>query len=113
MKVSFEGIGEQVLSFNKASGVSKGSLVKLSTNATVAACAAGNKFAGVCVNVSCSFAEVKTAGYVELAYTGDAPSVGYAALVAAAADKVKADSSGREYLVIKVDTTAQTVGFMM
>lgn len=113
MKVSFEGIGEQVISFNKASGVSKGSLVKLSANATVAACANGNKFVGVCVNASDSFAEVKTAGYAELAYTGDAPAVGYAALAAAAADKVKADSSGREYLIIKVDTAAHTVGFMM
>lgn len=113
MKVSFEGIGEQVISFSKASGVTKGSLVKLSANATVAACAAGNKFAGVCINDAGSFAEVKTAGYVELGYTGDAPSVGYATLTAASANKVKADSSGREYLVVKVDTTAQTVGFMM
>ena len=32
MKVSFEGVGEQVLSFNKASGVTKGALVKMSAN---------------------------------------------------------------------------------
>lgn len=37
MKVSFEGIGEQVLSFNKASDVSEGALVKMSTNSTVKA----------------------------------------------------------------------------
>ena len=35
MKVSFEGVGEQVLSFNKASGVTKGALVKMSANSTV------------------------------------------------------------------------------
>ncbi len=101
MKVSFEGVGEQVLSFNKASGVTKGALVKMSANSTVKACDA--------------FAEVKTAGYVELGYSGTAPTVGYATLAAdAAAGKVKTvTSGGAQYLVIKVDTAAGTVGFIM
>ena len=61
-----------------------------------------------------SFAEVKTAGYVELGYTDDAPTVGYAKLAASTAGKVKTvTSGGAEYLVIKVDTTAGTVGFIM
>lgn len=47
MKVSFEGVGEQVLSFNKASGVTKGALVKMSANSTVKACDAGDRFMGV------------------------------------------------------------------
>ena len=51
MKVSFEGVGEQVLSFGKAEGVN--------------------------------------------------------------ANAVKADSTGREYLVIKVDTAAARVGFII
>ena len=65
MKVSFEGIGEQVLSFNKASDVSEGALVKMSTNSTVKACSAGDRFMGVCIAAGDSFAEVKTAGYVD------------------------------------------------
>ena len=113
MKVSFEGAGEQVLSFMKASGVEKGSLVKLSANATVAKCAAGDNFAGVCIKADDSFADVKTAGYVELGYTGSAPAVGYAKLTAAGADKVKTADTGREYLVIKVDSAAAVVGFIM
>lgn len=113
MKVSFEGVGGQVLSFGKAEGVNKGSLVKIGANASVSACAAGNKFAGVCINADGSFAEVQTAGYVELGYTGTAPALGYANLVAANANAVKADSTGREYLVIKVDTAAARVGFII
>lgn len=113
MKVSFEGVGEQVLSFVKASGVEKGSIVKLSANATVAKCAAGDNFAGVCIKADDSFADVKTAGYVELGYTGSAPAVGYAKLTAAGADKVKTADTGREYLVIKVDSAAAVVGFIM
>lgn len=113
MKVSFEGVGEQVLSFMKASGVEKGSLVKLSANATVAKCAAGDNFAGVCIKADDSFADVKTAGYVELGYTGAAPAVGFAKLTAAGDGKVKTADTGREYLIIKVDGAAAVVGFIM
>ena len=113
MKVSFEGVGEQVLSFMKASGVEKGSLVKLSANATVAKCAAGDNFAGVCIKADDSFADVKTAGYVELGYTGTAPAVGFAKLTAAGDGKVKTADTGREYLIIKVDSAAAVVGFIM
>ena len=95
MKVSFEGVGEQVLSFNKASGVTKGALVKMSANSTVKACDAGDRFMGVCIASGDAFAEVKTAGYVELGYSGTAPTVGYATLAAdAAAGKVKAVTTG-------------------
>ena len=115
MKVSFEGVGEQVLSFNKASGVTKGALVKMSANSTVKACDAGDRFMGVCIASGDAFAEVKTAGYVELGYSGTAPAVGYATLAAdAAAGKVKTvTSGGAQYLVIKVDPAAGTVGFIM
>ena len=113
MKVSFEGVGEQVLSFNKASGVTKGALVKMSANSTVKACDAGDRFMGVCVASGDAFAEIKTAGYVELGYSGTAPAVGYATL-AADAGKVKAVTpGGAQYLVIKVDAAAGTVGFIM
>ncbi len=113
MKVSFEGVGEQVLSFMKASGVESGSVVKLGSNATVAVCAAGDKFAGVCIKADDSFADVKCAGYVELSYTGTAPALGYTKLAAAGSGKVKAADTGREYLVINVDSSAATVGFIM
>ena len=114
MKVSFEGVGEQVLSFKKASGVEKGALVKMSANATVDKCSAGDRFMGVCIAAGDAFAEVKTAGYVELGYTGTAPAVGYATLAADTAGKVKTvTTGGAQYLVIKVDTSTGTVGFIM
>lgn len=114
MKVSFEGIGEQVLSFSKASDVTKGAVVKMSANSTVKACSADDRFMGVCIAAGDSFAEVKTAGYTELGYTDDAPAVGYVKLAASTAGKVKAvTTGGAEYLVIKVDTAAGTVGFIM
>ena len=113
MKVSFEGIGEQVLSFEKASGTAKGEFVKLSADNTVASCAAGDKFAGYCIETKDGFAVVKTHGYIEVGYTGTAPAVGFANLAADVGGKVKKADAGREYLVIKVDSTAATVGFIM
>lgn len=113
MKVSFEGVGEQVLSFEKASGTAKNVFVKVSANNTVAACSAGDNFAGYCIDTDDSFAVVKTHGYIEVGYTGTAPTVGYAKLAADADGKVKKSDTGREFLVIKVDSTAATVGFIM
>ena len=52
-------------------------------------------------------------GYVELHYTGAAPTVGYAALAADGSGGVKVLEDGREYLVVSVDTEAQTVGLFL
>ena len=114
MKVSFEGIGEQVVSFAAASGTVKNEFVKMSSNNTVGKCSADDVFAGYCLKVEGGFADVMTHGYVEAGYVGDtAPTVGFCALSAAGSGKVQADEDGREYLVLKVDTTNAVVGFIM
>lgn len=117
MKVSFEGVNEQVLSFKSASltdGALEGKFIKMSDNFTVAACAATNAFAGMCIHDEGGFADVMTHGYVECTYTGEtAPAVGYAILNCASATTVQAAETGREVLVLKVDTTNKIVGFIM
>lgn len=114
MKVSFEGIGEQVLSFQAASGTKKNEFVKVSASNTVAKCSADDVFAGYCINTEAGFADVMTHGYIEVGYVGEtAPSLGFDTLTAAGSGKVQADEDGREYLVLKVDTTGAVVGFIM
>lgn len=117
MKVSFEGVNEQVLSFKSASttdGALEGKFVKMSANFTVNTCAATNAFAGICIHDEDGFADVMTHGYVECAYTGStAPAVGYAILNCASATAVQTAEAGREVLVLKVDTTNNIVGFIM
>ena len=116
MKVSFEGVNEQVLSFKSASttdGALVGKPVKMSANLTVAGCSANDVFVGFGIHDEDGFANVMTHGYVECAYTDTAPSVGYGILVASTAGKVKGALSGKEYLIIKVDTTNGVVGFML
>lgn len=113
MKVSFEGLGEQIVSFLKGDGAEKGVFVKVSASDTVAAAASGDCFAGLCVHADDAFADVRLKGCVTCAYTGTAPSVGFAKLVSAGGGSVKADDGGREYLILKVDSAASTLSFIM
>ena len=114
MKVSFEGIGEQLISFAAANGTTKNEFVKLSASGTLAKCSADDVFMGYCVKTGAGFADVMTHGYIEVGYVGQtAPTLGYDTLTAAGSGKVQADDDGREYLIIKVDTTNAVVGFIM
>ena len=119
MTVSFEGIGENAITFYNAasSGAAAHWPVKLSAGSTVCKADDGGRFMGVCLSADGGFAAVATEGYINLTYTGTAPTVGYCRLVAAADGSVKVDSAatpvGGEYLVLDVDTTAKTVGFIL
>lgn len=108
MKVSFDGIGDSLVTFISANAV-KGQLVKVSAAGTVAPCSAGDAFDGVAVFVEGGYAGVRLHGFVTVSYTGTAPSVGHNTLVADGAGGLKADNSGKDYLVVDKDTTAKTV----
>ena len=112
MKVSFEGIGETVVTLHSA-GNTAGMCVKLSTNKTAAACAAGERIAGLSLADKGGFACVQLGGAVTVPYTGTAPAVGFAALVADGNGGVKTAENGGEYLVLDVDSTAKTVTFIL
>ena len=96
MTVSFEGIGENVVTFyNAAAAASKaaqGDPVRLSAAATVAKCADGERFCGVAVSADEDFAGVLTQGYVRLACSGTLPAVGYAHLAADGNGGVRVDA---------------------
>ena len=85
MSISFKGIGDQYVTFS-AAGTAE---LRFGT------------------------AGVTMGGYVELHYTGAAPTVGYTALAADGSGGVKVLEGGREYLVVSVDTEAQTVGLFL
>jgi hypothetical protein len=115
VKVSFEGIGESVVTFynNKALNASAGIPVKMSGNGEVCACADGDRFFGVSLACDSDFAAVQTSGYIKLGYTGAAPSVGFAKLAADGAGGVKSSGTGGEFLVVDIDTVNKTIGFML
>ena len=68
MKVSFEGIGDQIVSFVKGSGAEKGVFVKLGASSTVAAADDGDCFAGLCVHADGGFADAAAAAEQETAF---------------------------------------------
>ena len=114
MKVSYEEIGRWTATFACTSAV-EGHVVKISSDGTVAACADGDAFCGTVVSVghdgtACS---VALGGVVTAAYTGTAPTVGWAALSANSTGGVKADAAGRSHLIAEVDTSAKTVTFVL
>jgi hypothetical protein len=115
MKVSFEGIGDQFVTFYAADGTKAGQPVKISANGTVATCTETERFAGVAVHITeDGFATVQTKGYVTLTYSGDtAPVIGFGKLIADGTGGVKTDSNGGEFLIAEVDAIGKTVGFFM
>ena len=128
MSVSFGGMGEFIATFKTNGVVAAGNPVKMQGNGTVQACSNGDRFCGIAIAVADDgYATVQLGGYVKATYSGSAFSVGHAYAVAASDGKVKADAgtdigtdpdtitkyTGSEVLVIDVDTTAKTVGFIM
>lgn len=113
MNVSFEGFNESAATFIASGAVLPGTAVKITSNGTVAPCADGDKFAGVALNAADGYAAVQLGGYVKCTYTGTAPTVGFAILASGGTNKVKTATAGNTYLVLDVDTTAKTVGFLL
>lgn len=114
MKLSYEGIGQWAATF-ACGKTAEGEFVKISGGGTVAACGAGDDFCGMVLSVSrggdaCS---VALGGMVTAGYTGSAPALGWSGLAADGAGGVKTSETGREYLVVDVDTDAQTVTFAL
>ena len=113
MNISMKGYGENTATFTTDGVVSVSHAVKMSDNFTVKSCAAGDAFIGTAVYVKNEYACVQLDGYVTLAYTGTAPTVGYCSLVADGKGGVKVADTGREYLVTDVDTANKTAGIIL
>lgn len=112
MKTEFQGFGENVATFEAAANVKAGLPVKVSGNGAVDACGAGDLFCGMAVSVRGGMAAVQLSGYVRAPYTG-ALAVGYQKLAAAADGKIQQSESGRELLVIDVDSAASICGIQL
>ena len=65
-KISFEGIGQQVATFEAAAGVTAGHVVKMADNGKVSKCSEGEDFCGVALNVRGGCAGVQLRGCATL-----------------------------------------------
>ena len=116
----YGGIGQWAATFACSGELEDGQVVKISGSGTVSACTAGEPFCGVTISVARDAAACSVAlgGLVTVPYTGTAaPAVGWTTLAADGAGGVQADEeetkTGREVLVVDVDTAAKTVTFAM
>ena len=112
MSVAFNGFNENVVTFEAATGVAAGKPVMISANNKVQAVTSG-AFCGICTNVRGGYAGVQLKGFVTVPYSGTV-TIGYQKLAAATGGKVTVDTTnGKAYLVVNVNSTAGTVGFML
>lgn len=111
MNVNFNGYGENAATFEADSTLTAAGVpVKISGDGTVAACASGENFCGICTGLRAGYAAVQLAGYVTMPAKSKIEA-GYKKLAAGADGCVAVASAGREYLV--VNSTADTVGFIL
>lgn len=113
MTVSFGGFGENVLTLECSSVIEAGTPVTISSGGKAVPCEEEDKVAGVCIGSDGSYAAVQLTGVVTLPYSGDAPSPGFVTLLADGEGGVAADGDGREHLALEVDTTSETVTFIL
>ena len=115
MNISFEGIGQEMVTFAADDGVAKGKPVKMSANGKVSACADGDAFIGVAANVaSDGAANVIMRGFVELDYTGTAPALGLVTIAGNGSGGIKTvTANGRQVTSVNVDTANKTVCIYM
>lgn len=78
MAISFEAIGERMVTFAAGTGLKEGKVCKMTANGTVGACGKDDSFIGVVSSVRGGAANVVMGGYVEVSYAGTTtPALGY------------------------------------
>lgn len=112
-KVSFEGIGQTAATFFAAEGVKAGAVVKLSGDAKVAPCAAGERFSGVATTkAKDGCAGVQVSGFAVVACADETVTVGYVSLTADGNGGVKkagTNDTGAEHLVVSATGGSATI----
>ena len=108
MNISYEGIGFLMVTFPD-NGSMEGEVCKLTAEGNVEYCVANDRFCGVVHSVEKHMAAVQVEGFVRVRYSGTAPVLGYAKLVADGFGGVCTNTTGQDYLVVQVDATKKTV----
>lgn len=115
MSISYNGYNSSTLTFEAGSGLTAGAPVTLNSDGQAVCASADDYFIGVCTAVREGWASVQTDGYVEVKYSGTAPSKGVGALVTGANKTVAKGGEGDValYKILNVDTTNSIVGFIL
>lgn len=113
MNSNFTGFNTKEVTLAVSGNVTEGAPVKLTADGGCAPCASAEKFCGICSAVREGYASVVITGYAAASYSGAAPSVGFSKLAANGNGGVSVNENGREYLVVGVDTTENTIEILI
>lgn len=105
MKVSYEEIGQVLVTCLAAERVTEGGMVKMGEDGKVAPCGDGERFCGQAVSVAGDgFAAVQVRGFATVVCTDSAVKPGWVALTGDGKGGVKkASAAGGEVLVMEAD----------
>ncbi len=113
MKLSYEGVAEQVITLEvdtaSSPAVAAGTIAAMSANGKVKACPVSTTPVGLVLRVEDGMAAVQVAGYLRMPCDSDM-AVGYAQLALDAEGKLAVGTTGRGGLVVDVDTDAGVCG---
>ena len=107
MNISYEGIGFLMVTFPDHGSV-VGEVCKFTPEGNVECCNANERFCGVVHAVEKHMSAVQMEGFVTVRYSGTAPVLGYAKLVADGFGGVCTNVAGQDYFVVQVDTDKMT-----
>ncbi|MBR5438564.1 MAG: hypothetical protein IKV21_06565 [Clostridia bacterium] len=113
MKNYLDGFERKDVTLLGLGTVSKDYTVAITDSFKVKNGANGSNFFGVCTHFANGMASVTIKGYTVVKFTGTAPSVGFVKLVCDGKGGVKTDDSGREILVVAVDTAEGVCGVIL
>ena len=104
MSISYEAIGQVMVTCQAEETVLEGQVVKMKGNDTVAPCAAGEAFCGVAGDVAeDGFVAVQVKGFVTVPCTDSTVTAGYMNLTADGTGGVKVGDNGIKVLVMSVE----------
>lgn len=112
MTISANGFMAESLTLMGDTSLTAGEPVTLCDNNTVSACSDSDIFCGIITHEKNGVCAVQLHGAVTLPFTGTAPTIGFSELCANGSKGVKS-GSGREYLVLSVDSVKSTVTFVL
>ena len=104
MNVSYEEIGQILITCPATNAVQPGQVVKMNANGVVEPCAAGDKICGLALSVaSDGYAAVQVRGFASLPCTDSSVTPGWVTLAADGNCGVAAGAEGASLLVVKTD----------
>lgn len=109
----FYGFETKELTFYKDKNVAVGKAVGAGALKKATVPAADEKFCGICSAVNDTYVSVIMKGHAVVKYTGVSPVIGYNKLAADGNGNVKVSDSGREILVLDVDTANRTIEILL